>query len=451
MNTNDLVIKKGEVLTGSSILRDENLGKNRIDYFLENMAENKAIQWAEKQSSDKTLLVEKYRQLYLSYRGNWRDQPRSCIAGKHSVDEMNEKEQAPLCVDIEVAAICDLACPFCHRQYIATPDKLIDSDLCYRLIDEVAELGVPSIKFNLRGEPLLHPKLPQFIRYAKEKGILETGINTNATQLSADYSRRLIESGLDILIFSFDGGTKETYETMRPGRFRENTFEHVYSNITGFSQIRKEMKSAFPFTKIQMILTKETYKEKADFFKLFGDFVDEVAVTQYQERGANLDVLNPVDRRLYQERIDSSSLSNTTPFRLDADGGFFISTKRSPCYQPFQRLTVTYEGRVGMCCIDWGATHPVGFVDRCAFENSDVYKTIKDRATKGKKGYELLNDVVVKENTGNCDHTITNLKDIWYGSEIQNVRETQYRCQLDEISICSKCSSPDTYRWEKIR
>ena len=31
----------------------------------------------------------------------------------------------PLCVDIEVAAVCDLACPFCFRQYIATPDKII--------------------------------------------------------------------------------------------------------------------------------------------------------------------------------------------------------------------------------------------------------------------------------------------------------------------------------------
>ena len=41
------------------------------------------------------------------------------------------------------------------------------------LINQAAELKVPSIKFNWRGEPLLHPKLFDYIKYAKEKGILE--------------------------------------------------------------------------------------------------------------------------------------------------------------------------------------------------------------------------------------------------------------------------------------
>ena len=31
----------------------------------------------------------------------------------------------PLCLDIEIASICDLACGFCYREYLATPDKII--------------------------------------------------------------------------------------------------------------------------------------------------------------------------------------------------------------------------------------------------------------------------------------------------------------------------------------
>ena len=90
-----------------------------------------------------------------------------------------------------------MACPFCFREYFATPDKLIDDDFCYELIDQAAELKVPSIKFNWRGEPLLHSKLPDFISYAKEKGILETIINTNATKLDERKSNELIDAGLD--------------------------------------------------------------------------------------------------------------------------------------------------------------------------------------------------------------------------------------------------------------
>ena len=42
----------------------------------------------------------------------------------------------------------------------------------------------------------------------QKKGILETMINTNATKLNEEMSEKLIKSGLDIMIYSFDGGTK---------------------------------------------------------------------------------------------------------------------------------------------------------------------------------------------------------------------------------------------------
>ena len=35
-------------------------------------------------------------------------------------------------------------------------DKLISDDLAYKLIDQAPELKIPSIKFNWRGEPLMH-------------------------------------------------------------------------------------------------------------------------------------------------------------------------------------------------------------------------------------------------------------------------------------------------------
>ena len=49
-------------------------------------------------------------------------------------------------------SICDLACPFCYRSTYATPDKLISDSLAFSVIDQAAELGVPSMKFNWRGD-----------------------------------------------------------------------------------------------------------------------------------------------------------------------------------------------------------------------------------------------------------------------------------------------------------
>ena len=42
---------------------------------------------------------------------------------------------------------------------------------------------------------------------------------------------------------------------------------------------------------------------------------------------------------------------------IDGNGKIKISKGRKPCNQIFQRLMVTYDGRVAMCCMDWGAQH----------------------------------------------------------------------------------------------
>ena len=195
--------------------------------MVKNMKHNKAFKLSKNNSiSHLEFLKKKFKE----YRKNWTDQPKTIIENKIDQKNFKNKKIIPLCIDLEVAAVCDLACPHCFRQYISTPDKIMKKELVIKLIDQASELGVPSMKFNWRGEPLLHPQLPDFIVYAKKKGILETIINTNATKLDETYSKKLIDSGLDLLIFSFDGGSKKTYEKLRPGRFKENRFESIYKN-----------------------------------------------------------------------------------------------------------------------------------------------------------------------------------------------------------------------------
>ena len=446
-------IEPGEVLEGSSSLYTNTRRVEKTDYQTKNMAKNKVISYLMEKGKTREAVIKEQIERYRKYRRDWKAQPKNCINNKWSVEELKENKVLPLCVDIETAAICDLACPFCSRQYIATPDKLIDSDLCYEMIDQASSLGVPSIKFNLRGEPLLHPELPEFISYAKSKGILETGINTNATMLTEKKSRELIESGLDLLIFSFDGGTKETYEKMRPGRFKENKFEKVYNNIVRFSEIRKEMNSVFPFTKIQMIMTKETYFEKEKFFELFNSCVDDVTVSQYQERGGDLELASELFDNKKKDELDGVYFHNgQIRTRVDADEIVYRAIGRKPCEQLFQRLTVTYEGRVGMCCIDWGASHAVGYVHKLALINFSEYNRVLKRAQKNKKGYELLPNLTIG---GEFDvsegQPILSLEEIWCGEEIQKVRESHYKNALGEVEVCANCTYTDTFVWRKVK
>lgn len=444
----DYVVKKGDVLTGSSLLRKKDANSDRVKYMLDNIKHNKAfIEKSILSNQEEHNLEVEFKKKFINYRNSWNNLPNYLVKNKYSSARMKKERITPLCLDIETASICDLACPFCFREYTATPDKIIDEDVCYDLIDQAAKMNIPSIKFNWRGEPLLHPKLTNFISYAKKKGILETIINTNATNLNEERSVKLIESGLDFMIYSFDGGTKETYEKMRPGRFKENSFEKVYSNITNFAEIKKRKNAKFPYTKIQMILTEDTHNEKDEFFNLFKDYVDDVSLSQYTERGGKLADLDEHSQSVYYHLLLKHNMPKGTPYMKDAFGNIKLSNGRIPCEQPFQRLLITYEGRVAMCCYDWGATYPVGYSNSKALDNIKDYTDIISKVKDDKKGFELLKSVKMPKQFNNPEKKINSISDIWYGKEIEKVREKHINNKGEEVNICKNCSFKDVYKW----
>ena len=428
--------------------------EDRISWMTKNMSQNKAYKYysINKSNTEKKILLNQFNNSYTEYRKNWKNQPIESFKNKLHGKKFEDNNNNPLCFDIEVASICDLACAFCYRQYVSTPDKIMKKELAFKLIDQASELNVPSMKFNWRGEPLLNPKLPEIIDYAKKKGVLETMINTNATKLDEKMSERIIKSGLDIMIYSFDGGTKSTYEKMRPGRFGKNNFDDIYKNILNFSKIKKKLNSPFPRTKIQMILTDETRKGQEEYFKLFKDIVDEVSVKQYTERGGNLNDLDEKFEGELKNKKDDliKEYGSDAVLMKDSKNNIFISNERLPCEQPFQRVLTTYDGKVGMCCYDWGATHTIGYVDSLAYKGGEKeYTDVKKKADSKKKGFEMMSLKMPKKNNM-PEKKIEDLKSIWHGNHINKVRKAHIEGTAGSINICKICPFKETYKWKKI-
>ena len=429
----------------------------RVSWMLEHMKENKTFHYLKKKNQNPNELLLKLKKQYKNYRVKWRENPKTAVKEHLLGKKFNESKHKPLCVDIEVAAVCDLACPHCYRQFISTPDKIMSKELAFKLIDQASKLDVPSMKFNWRGEPLLNPHLTEIIDYAKRSGVLETIINTNATKLDEKLSKKIINSGLDLLIYSFDGGTKKSYEKMRPGRFNENKFENVYKNIKNFHQQKIKMKSSFPRTKIQMVLTDETYKEQEEYFKLFKDIVDDVSVKQYTERGGKISDLGEEYIKKTRDHDDdvkqmlkNKQINKNSEIMKDSQGNIFVSTGRLPCEQPYQRLLITYDGRVSMCCYDWGSMHPVGYVDDLAIKTGESeYEKVKKRADDKSKGFELMNLELPKV-YNKPKKKVSTIEKIWYGKEINSVRTMHSENSLEKVKICKACPFKETYKWKKI-
>jgi radical SAM protein with 4Fe4S-binding SPASM domain len=200
--------------------------------------------------------------------------------------------------------------------------KFMDFGLFKKIIDEGAALGLKAIKPNAGdSEPLLVRNLAEYVGYAKDKGILEIMINTNATLLTPKKSKDLIVAGLDRLLVSFDSPNKEKYEQIRVGA----SFDNVVRNLNQFIEIRGE--SLLPILRLSMVRMKDNEAEVDDFIKMWKDKADLLAVLDYQNP-RNMDSISRSD---YQQEINWDFA----------------------CAQLWQRLQIRVDGTVTPCCGDY--------------------------------------------------------------------------------------------------
>ncbi len=262
-----------------------------------------AIHWEKNQS-------EKYRE----YRRRWVEYPKKLIV-----------PDFPLHLDIEVTSNCNLRCPMCARTVairkgIWRPNRDMNFELFKKIIDEGSEKGLYAVNLNNFGEPLLHPKIADMVKYAKDKGIIDVFFHTNGVILTKELGKKLIEAKLDTLIISFDSPYKEKYEKIRIGA----KYEKVLKNIKDFAELKKEMKSQIPITRINKInFTDTTRKGLEDMKKLFTGLVDVLGFRRYSEAD-----------------IEKREIPNFP----EGYKSKFI------CPRPIIRLTILEDGTVLPCC-----------------------------------------------------------------------------------------------------
>ena len=115
----------------------------------------------------------------------------------------------PAHLKIELTSYCNLKCKVCPSRIMKRGEGFIDPNLFKSIIDQTKKTEF--IYHHFMGESLFHPNVFELINYSKQKGI-KTGLSTNATILDKEKAKEMIKSGLDFLVISFDGGSKETYD-----------------------------------------------------------------------------------------------------------------------------------------------------------------------------------------------------------------------------------------------
>jgi radical SAM protein with 4Fe4S-binding SPASM domain len=156
--------------------------------------------------------------------------------------------QLPVRLWIESTSRCNLRCGYCPNKDVQKEDHgFMAMDLYRSIIDQVAGHAYDVNLFH-RGEPTMHPKLPEMVAYAREKG-LYTRIHTNITLLNDKKARALLDAGLDFMSCSFDGYEKEMYERNRVGA----KFEWALDHLKRFLELKREQGARHPYTVLQVM------------------------------------------------------------------------------------------------------------------------------------------------------------------------------------------------------
>ena len=175
------------------------------------------------------------------------------------IEKNYKRYEFPPNVLIEATAFCNINCVQCANSELTRKKGYMDIKLYKKIVDEVAKEN-PDVNFWLAfyGEPLLLKyKLYYMIRYAKEKGLKHTYVNTNGMLLDDEMADLLIEAGLDHIIIGVDGFSTEVFEKIRVRAKREI----VYENVIRLNKKIKEKNMIKPVIEVQFIEMDENEHE----------------------------------------------------------------------------------------------------------------------------------------------------------------------------------------------
>jgi radical SAM protein with 4Fe4S-binding SPASM domain len=292
-----------------------------------------------------------------------RDKPELMHALVRKVLKVVHGQSMPFAqaVHVEVTNACNLKCTMCPHPQMERPIGRMSTELFQKIISQIAPYRriIEGVALMGLGEPLLHAGLEEFSKIAKSAGLPNVYTSTNAMLLDEKRAKSLLAKGqFDRVIFSVDGVTAETFHKIRVGA----DFETVYQNIQMFLDLRGKQ-TRRPRATLQILVFEETEGELYEYCEYW------------------LKRLGPDDEILIK-RVDTFG-GLVKDRRLDAKRE---PTKRFACRQLWKDMSVSWDGRVTVCCKDVFYRLGVGDANTThlvEFWKSEKWEAIRTAHAKG--------------------------------------------------------------------
>jgi MoaA/NifB/PqqE/SkfB family radical SAM enzyme len=183
----------------------------------------------------------------------------------------------PKYLQLETVTACNARCPFCPQHEIRRDPPRMPDATWRKIVAQTRGLGITYRPF-LTNEPLVDKRQPDIVRAIKQNDpTARVEYNTNGELLTEDLGRALLDAGTDIMRFSVDGFSAETYEPSRVGI----SYAKVTARIERFLEIwdRGGYRDS-TFTEMRMIEVPQNRHEVEAYRAYWGPRCSEVVITE---------------------------------------------------------------------------------------------------------------------------------------------------------------------------
>lgn len=171
-------------------------------------------------------------------------------------------------VRIDPIFACNLRCRMC---YFSQSRKSESARFTVEEIDIIAKntfRNALQVVVGCGAEPTMYKDFIYIIRKAKEAGVPNVSLVTNAQLIKHNHLIEILDVGLDELIVSVHGITKETYERFMVGA----KWEKLIEVLDGFNVGRANKVNCKTSLRINYTANPDNYSELLNFFDVFGKY-----------------------------------------------------------------------------------------------------------------------------------------------------------------------------------
>jgi MoaA/NifB/PqqE/SkfB family radical SAM enzyme len=271
-------------------------------------------------------------------------------------------EAEPVCLYLETTNRCNLLCTTCPRTFedLESPANM-SWELFRSIVDQFPNIA--RVVLHGVGEPMMVKRLPQMIRYLKDRGTYVL-FNTNGTLLTESKGRELVAAELDELRVSIDAANAASFKTVRG----KDLFDRIVRHVGAFTARQRQEGWSRPRVSLWLTGLKETVDQLPAFVRLAHSIgVPEVHLQRLVFFSEGQGLARPASALFAQlngheaDRLaEAEALAAELGIRFDASGAtepgpsLKPSIKAQPwtlCRRPWTLMYFTAHGRSLPCCI----------------------------------------------------------------------------------------------------